>query len=376
MEDGSPKNMLQEYYQKKSLPLPSYKTRRVGGQDHMSVWSSVVTIEHGNMFEGVNCGSKKEAELSAASFALQYLDKKKKTKKKVDHTTKPSVHWNNGDTGKFFQQLSNRSQLNVRNRERFDIKCKPSTDGQRECLPAFSQSIDYEKNESTDSNSPTYAEEPYSGDELVPLNYFFTKSSLQKNNLTVPSIKRDVNSGSLHIGSKETDNVDGCTSQSNPTSPIRPSVPTINLQSSNNVQRKTKPTKDPNIYVFIDVENQPVIAKNILQLLFDGKVLSNIIVNFVMSECFSNRFKFQEEISSLNSKNVSYYTVVGDAGYLKNSADMAITIMASRVDDSCDVLIVTADRFAHLFGMVCNFIDKKKRIFHITNERDVVERIC
>ncbi len=87
----NPKNQLQEYCQKRGLVLPKYHTKRVGGEPHNPEFQSEVTLNEiyisGDITRsdsGVNdnhiivpgdtCGSKKQAELSAATFVLDMLE--------------------------------------------------------------------------------------------------------------------------------------------------------------------------------------------------------------------------------------------------------------------------------------------------------------
>ena len=70
----SSKNKLQEFFQKKQLTLPKYKTSNVGGQPHDPLWQSIVTLHDGSSYSGDIVSSKVEAELSAAEKALLYLN--------------------------------------------------------------------------------------------------------------------------------------------------------------------------------------------------------------------------------------------------------------------------------------------------------------
>lgn len=68
------KNTLQEYCQGRKLPLPSYKTIRVGGSDHAPTWKSTVTIYDGRQFEGDIGPIKSRAEGLAAFNAISALN--------------------------------------------------------------------------------------------------------------------------------------------------------------------------------------------------------------------------------------------------------------------------------------------------------------
>jgi hypothetical protein len=65
------KNILQEFYQKKGDPVPRYVTRKVGGQPHQPIWSSIVLVADGSTYYGEELGDKKAAEQSAAKVAYE-----------------------------------------------------------------------------------------------------------------------------------------------------------------------------------------------------------------------------------------------------------------------------------------------------------------
>lgn len=71
------RNKLQEMYQKKQLPLPTYQTIRCGGVDHQPLWKSTVTLYNGEQYVGDVCESKTKSDISAASYALTSLNQKK-----------------------------------------------------------------------------------------------------------------------------------------------------------------------------------------------------------------------------------------------------------------------------------------------------------
>ncbi len=71
MASISSKNALQEYYQKRSLPLPRYTTIQISQTPIR--WKSTVLLHDGKKFQGNVESSKSAAELSAAGTAL-YLD--------------------------------------------------------------------------------------------------------------------------------------------------------------------------------------------------------------------------------------------------------------------------------------------------------------
>ena len=66
----NPKNQLQEYCQKNGIGLPNYQTDRIGGESHKPTFQSSVTIEGFETCFGELKHTKKEAELSAASYML------------------------------------------------------------------------------------------------------------------------------------------------------------------------------------------------------------------------------------------------------------------------------------------------------------------
>ena len=85
---SSSKNSLQELYQGLSKPgnlvnLPIYNSIRCGGDDHIPLWTSTVTLNDGRTYEGEIVSSRKKAEISSAKVALEALDKDKKRKNKV-----------------------------------------------------------------------------------------------------------------------------------------------------------------------------------------------------------------------------------------------------------------------------------------------------
>lgn len=67
-DSGLCKNLLQEYAQKLSLPLPIYRTQK-SGQMHLPTFISSVEIA-GGLYNGGIAKSKKEAEVKAAKTAL------------------------------------------------------------------------------------------------------------------------------------------------------------------------------------------------------------------------------------------------------------------------------------------------------------------
>lgn len=70
----SAKNKLQEFFQKKGLPLPVYYTTRVGGTDNDPKWDCMVTLFSGEIIYSEPTSSKKSCELQAAAKALVELN--------------------------------------------------------------------------------------------------------------------------------------------------------------------------------------------------------------------------------------------------------------------------------------------------------------
>lgn len=69
----SPKNKLQEFYQKQGLPLPKYETLRLGGPDHKPVWQSRITTPDKIVIIGGIKPTKSLSESSAAKRALKSI---------------------------------------------------------------------------------------------------------------------------------------------------------------------------------------------------------------------------------------------------------------------------------------------------------------
>jgi double-stranded RNA binding protein len=75
-----PKNQLQEYFQKRNLPLPIFETTNVGG----SFVSTVsYTLNGTHTFRGQSAHSKKTAETLAAHVALAHIEKLERPKVKI-----------------------------------------------------------------------------------------------------------------------------------------------------------------------------------------------------------------------------------------------------------------------------------------------------
>lgn len=74
MSDISFKNRLQEYFQKKHVVIPKYKTIRSGGTDHQPLWQSYIQFFDGTKLKGDIVCSKKLAEASVAEKAIISMD--------------------------------------------------------------------------------------------------------------------------------------------------------------------------------------------------------------------------------------------------------------------------------------------------------------
>src|SRR5690242_11965406 len=69
----SPKNILQEHYQRLKLPLPIYISSIVGGEAHRPQWTSQVKLPTGEVFSVPPMISKIAAENDAATVAIYHL---------------------------------------------------------------------------------------------------------------------------------------------------------------------------------------------------------------------------------------------------------------------------------------------------------------
>lgn len=85
----SAKNALQEHYQKlakklgRPISLPIYNSKRCGGDDHIPLWISTVTLYDGKTYKGGVLSSRKKAEISSARVALVSLNEAKLRKNKI-----------------------------------------------------------------------------------------------------------------------------------------------------------------------------------------------------------------------------------------------------------------------------------------------------
>lgn len=80
--DHKSKNILQEYFQIRHLPLPKYHTVRYGGSDHQPLWRSKIIFWNNQTREdqeiiGDVAGSKIKAEISVAHILLHLLSQNK-----------------------------------------------------------------------------------------------------------------------------------------------------------------------------------------------------------------------------------------------------------------------------------------------------------
>ncbi|HSW76873.1 MAG TPA: putative dsRNA-binding protein [Candidatus Saccharimonadales bacterium] len=107
------KNKLQEYFQKLKLPLPTYKTNKVGGEDHCPLWSSTVILHDNVYYEGDVFYSKSNAEKSAAQKAFVCLE----TKNTNDHhsknySLKTAIVIDIENMPKFFEEIPEKDLMN------------------------------------------------------------------------------------------------------------------------------------------------------------------------------------------------------------------------------------------------------------------------
>jgi hypothetical protein len=73
----SSKNKLQEFFQKRGLPLPIYYSNRVGGTDNDPKWVCVIKLHNGETVYSDPCSSKKACEAESAYKALSEIDSRK-----------------------------------------------------------------------------------------------------------------------------------------------------------------------------------------------------------------------------------------------------------------------------------------------------------
>lgn len=100
----SAKNLLQEYYQKKGLPLPTYETKRIGGSDHSPLFISTVITSDDLIIDSSPKNTRKKSELDAANKAYEVV----KTKSKLsDESTmsKLSIKSNNENNKKIIDNV-------------------------------------------------------------------------------------------------------------------------------------------------------------------------------------------------------------------------------------------------------------------------------
>lgn len=69
----SAKNILQEYFQKRGQPVPTYVTQMAGGESHAPRWRSRVNLPTGQTFSREVSGTRRGAETAAAQTALEAL---------------------------------------------------------------------------------------------------------------------------------------------------------------------------------------------------------------------------------------------------------------------------------------------------------------
>jgi hypothetical protein len=99
------KNILQEYYQKKKLPLPQYDTTRVGGSDTSPKWQSIVNCDN-IAYLGDICQEKTAAENSAAFLAFKAINSiEKTTATPTDFNVSTAILIDIENLPKFFEEI-------------------------------------------------------------------------------------------------------------------------------------------------------------------------------------------------------------------------------------------------------------------------------
>jgi hypothetical protein len=71
------KNQLQEYFQKRKLPNPTYSYENMSTVSHLPEFVSTVTLHNGKSFAGKPASKKTLADQNAAEKALKYVHKHK-----------------------------------------------------------------------------------------------------------------------------------------------------------------------------------------------------------------------------------------------------------------------------------------------------------
>ncbi len=70
----SDKNKLQEFFQKRGIPLPVYYTNRVGGSDDSPKWVCMIKLFNGEIIYSTPTSSKRSCEAEAAAKTLADLN--------------------------------------------------------------------------------------------------------------------------------------------------------------------------------------------------------------------------------------------------------------------------------------------------------------
>jgi hypothetical protein len=352
------KNLLAEKYQilgkNNTNYLPKYKSKIISGSDHNPIWICEINLYEGRTYIGEPQTTKSGAELSAAQKALE-MEKKFKDelvqKKFID-----SLIGTNFQPKTFVEPKINKTDSKS-NSDIFNIQIAAN-----------------------DSNS-------------------ILKSSLKENLLSTEQDKQNLEKKLLSTKVS-------CKNSVRIKDPVltRKIVfveedlgdqPMIN-KSSSSLKIKEDKVKDRigiicsdldinrtngNDYffhhteIFVDVENRTVLTNVILNSIKQHNLPIGIKITLVMSESFPTWEKVDKSVEDLNNKNVVVVSVKGSPGFLTNSSDMAITILASRVTKDAKVVIVTGDKFATLLTLVGNAVDNIDRFKHISSEKDVLELI-
>ncbi len=372
----NPKNILAENCQKihkNNNTLPIYNPKRIGGSDHSPIWICEVKMYNGKTYIGDKCGTKKEAEFSAAQKAL---DSKL-------YQTNPSIKLYTEKEYNFITDNAYVANLtSLSETKDWSASAVIREDwSNNEAQPEFANSHDLTGELCSPSNN-------FTKDISLPNNtYILDKKSKKIGNKKIDDRKVLHFSESKSNDSSE-ENVEeyfykNFPAEKNPTHEVRKNpVKFPHKLSSRKEKLNTENLCQNNSFIednqykmtqiFVDVENKPKIALTILKL--NRKIASNIKIIFVFSDSFPAKDKYINEITNISQQNnnISYILVKGNAGFLDNSSDMAITILASRVNDDSEVIIITGDKFATLLNLVGNTIDDKKRFHHISNEADVM----
>ena len=88
----SPKNQLQEFYQKLKLPIPVYSTSIINDTNHNPSFISNIILHTGVSFRSDPCCNKKDAEINVASKCLPYIQSISNQKQFVTQISSLSIY--------------------------------------------------------------------------------------------------------------------------------------------------------------------------------------------------------------------------------------------------------------------------------------------